>query len=564
MTFRLFIFLLVCFYNILSHANSCLFQQGKSNYVIVVTEPNNIEKTKAAEFLQYYIEACSGTKIEIVNTKPTNSNYISISSSNTDNEGFTYNSDGNSLHIHGFGEKGIIYAVFDFLESEFGIHWYTSDYTYIPKLHSYTLKKFSITKHPAFSTRLNYYYDPLHDKEWCLHNKLNTAKYSRNDIINAATWWGMHTFKEFISEEKYFDLHPEYFCLLDGKRSKGGQPCLSNPKVLDIVVNSLEEVITKNPTYRIYDVSQNDNRKFCQCSKCTNIKKKYGGETGLNIWFVNNVAKRIKNSHPDKLIGTFAYRETRPLPTNIQPDDNVAIRLCSFETCLIHNFSDCTKNREFYNDLISWSNITKNLYIWDYCVGFKQYLAPCPNFRAIAERLRSYQQLHVKGILMLGSYDAAWGEFSELRQWVIAKLLWNPQQDVDSLAKSFIYDYYDCAAPQIYDFYTLTQKLVLPSSYFPIYADYKSRLYTSSYIDQASSIIEQALILADKKPAIKKRVTRIAAQIYYLKSTKYPYKNEGNTSPRQQLRNIVESDPTYLMEHRKDINETYKILGFTK
>ena len=56
----------------------------------------------------------------------------------------------------------------------------------------------------------------------------------------------------------------------------------------------------------------------------------------------------------------------------------------------------------------------------------------------MAKRLCSYKDYGVKTILMLGQYESEWGEFSEMRAWVSAKLMWNPEQNVDSLAKKFI------------------------------------------------------------------------------------------------------------------------------
>jgi hypothetical protein len=41
------------------------------------------------------------------------------------------------------------------------------------------------------------------------------------------------------------------------------------------------------------------------------IVQKYGGEeSGIVIWFVNQVAESIEDEFPDKYIGTLAYRHT--------------------------------------------------------------------------------------------------------------------------------------------------------------------------------------------------------------------------------------------------------------
>ena len=192
-----------------------------------------------------------------------------------------------------------------------------------------------------------------------------------------------------------------------------------------------------------------------------------------------------------------------------------------FESCIIHGFSDCKTNIELEEDLIQWSKITQHLEVWDYCVGFNQYIAPCPNFRALAERFCTYKRLNISGLLMEGNYEGPWGDFSELRQWIISKLMWNPYQDVDSLAHLFINAYYSDAAPYIWDFYQLTQNQVQSTTHFPIYADFKNPVYTDDYIRKSNQIIERARLISQKDSVLSARVARVAAQVYYLEATRH-------------------------------------------
>lgn len=44
-----------------------------------------------------------------------------------------------------------------------------------------------------------------------------------------------HSFHDLISADEYFDSHPEYFSLVNGKRRKEGtQLCLTNPDVFEL------------------------------------------------------------------------------------------------------------------------------------------------------------------------------------------------------------------------------------------------------------------------------------------------------------------------------------------
>lgn len=538
-----------------------LFNRGGTSFIISIPLNAKPEIQFAAKELQQYILKASGALLPISEKNGPDTHCIYLSADESDSEGFQYQNEGENIRIHGLGRQGIINAIYDFLETELGIRWLTPAETVIPHIQSYTIRPIKREGKPAFTTRLNYYYDAIHNPLWCQHNRINSSSISSNTPYTQARWFGMHTFGKLLPEADYFASHPEYFSLKEGKRIKSGQLCLSNPDVLNIVLNSLKKTIRRNPQYKIYDVSQNDNNNFCQCNHCTQIIKRYGGYSGLNLWFVNQVADSIKKIFPNKLIGTFAYRHTRKAPQNIKARDNVVVRFCTFESCIIHGFSDCKTNTALEEDLIQWRKITQHLEIWDYCVGFKQYIAPCPNFRALAERLCTYEQLGISGVLIEGNYEGPWGEFSEIRQWIIGKLLWNPNQNADSLAHTFINAYYHEAASYIWDYYQLTQKQVQPTTHFPIYADFKNSVYTDDYIMKANQILEYALSISQNNPVLSTRVARVAAQVYYMEATRPSYSETSRFKARARLSAIIKNDSTYFMEYHKDMTSAFHILG---
>ena len=124
---------------------------------------------------------------------------------------------------------------------------------------------------------------------------------------------------------EYFHDHPEYFSLRDGKRQSGyAQLCLSNPEVLQICIDKIKDVMRSEPDYLIYSMEQADNRLFCECDECAALVEKYGGQSGIMVWFVNQVADAVKDEFPDKFIGTFAYQYTRHAPKDIVPTNTTS------------------------------------------------------------------------------------------------------------------------------------------------------------------------------------------------------------------------------------------------
>ena len=69
------------------------------------------------------------------------------------------------------------------------------------------------------------------------------------------------------------------------------------------------------------------------------------------------------------------------------------------------------------------------IYIWDYVTNFAHYVQPHPNLRVLGPNIKFFADNNVKGIFEQGAFQSGGAEMAELRAWVIAQMLWNPQQD---------------------------------------------------------------------------------------------------------------------------------------
>lgn len=535
-----------------------LFKDGQTDYTIVLSKDASATERTAANELKTLLGQISGATFNVRTGTliPPKAIYVGwtaetgVTKSAADDEGYTYKTIGDNLYIYGGSKRGTMYGVYAFLERELGVRWFTSSVTKVPRLRQYALPQLDHSERPVIRQRLDFYYEALRHYDWAAHNLLNTqylladTKYGKMDA-----YWGIHTFKTLIPPETYFNTHPEYFSVYKGKRSDKAQLCLSNSEMRRELTKNLKAVMAQKPGYWCYDVSQNDNPWPCECNRCAKLVRKYGGQSGAMIWFVNQVAEDIKQTYPDKFIGTFAYQYTRQAPSNgsIKPAENVVVRLCDIECCMAHPLEQCPQNRSFLDDMNAWSKITKNIYIWDYATAFRNYLLPFPNFDVLAANLRYFSRAGVIGIMEEGAHDAQWGEFSELKQWLIAKLLWNPEQDIDSLASIFIDGYYGAAAPHIKKYYDLCKRQIRRDTHFTITIDGNHPLYTDQFIAEAAPLMQQALAATGKAADEQRRVRRIAAQTYYLKLSRSPSKSVADGTVGK-LKDIVATDPTVMAE----------------
>ena len=264
--------------------------------------------------------------------------------------------------------------------------------------------------------------------------------------LNTRDDWGLfvHTFRTLVPPEKYFDEHPEYFSLLKGNRTPDCQLCLTNPDVFRIVVEELRARMRENPEARFWSVSQNDTYCPCECAACAAIDSAEGSPAGSILSFVNRVADEF----PDKIISTLAYQYSRAAPKHIKPRPNVNIMLCSIECNRSRPIADDPASASFVKDVEDWSALTHNILLWDYVIQFRNLVSPFPNLRVLQPNIRFFVENGITSVFEQGLSELH-GEFAELRAYLIAKLLWNPYADADSLMDDFLRGYYGGAAPQI-------------------------------------------------------------------------------------------------------------------
>ncbi len=349
------------------------------------------------------------------------------------------------VEMHGFMSfsattlKGLENAVHSFMEKYAGVRHYAHDAVIIPKLITFTVPAINWLEVPAFSFRTPYYYEATFQNYIDFHKLSASPKDTDKPSWPVSSEWGLwvHTMHRLLPPEQWFEKHPEYFALRNGIRMTD-QACLSNPEVLEIVCRNLQDEIMANPEAKYWSVSQMDNFNYCECDKCRAIDSIEGSPSGTVIRFTNEIARRF----PDKVISTLAYQYTRKAPKITKPLPNVNIMLCTIECNRNVPIGNDNLPGSFYYDLKSWSALTSNILVWDYVINFSHLLAPFPNFHVLAPNLQLFKRFGVEMIFEQGLRGCRSGEFNELRCYMLTKLMWNPDIDVDSLMNDFIKGYY--------------------------------------------------------------------------------------------------------------------------
>lgn len=381
-----------------------------------------------------------------------------------------------SIWITGGRPRGTLYGVYSFLENHLGVRFLTHDHTHVPTLKPGTAIQTSRqTFHPPFEFRNSFYGENARDLSFAARLRSNTltddAKLGGRTPMRLIN----HSFAHYVPWKKYGVEHPEYYNELpNGKRPEnvtdeqfnpGIQLCLTNPDVLRIVTEGVLRDLAAQPHLRNISVSQNDNYSFCRCVNCRAIDEREGTPMGSLLTFVNAVADEVAKKHPQVFVGTLAYQYSRKPPRTVRPRANVQIQLCSIECCMNHPLENesCPLNKPFLDDMNGWSKISDKIYVWYYITNFANYLLPCPNIPILEPDVRYFERHHVRGLLMQGAYNVIGGEFSDLRNYVTSRLIWDPSQSGEKLTDEFLDLHYAEAAGPIRDYLKFAREKVLAS-----------------------------------------------------------------------------------------------------
>ncbi len=359
--------------------------------------------------------------------------------------------------------RGAMYAAYDVLEDKLGWRFLTSDVTYVYEADEVSVADY--TKHvtPTYDYRYsshvgktNTCFDALRHNGHESFSVLNSDKYGWS---LGTTWYHAHSFEYQV----------------EGCTAQD-QPCLSDPDVLEEVIESMTDLLNERIGWgqRIgYELTQiscsmNDNTNFCSCRDCNTARVKIGF-TELYMKFVNAAADAMAERFPGIMVYSICYNRTRTPPTVNVPRDNVIMHYC-VQGCNNHPMGslECANHPRTtlgYNNVTekenieAWAAVTKHLYIWAYSTTFNGHLFPSPNVYEIYDEMKYYATLGAEGFYAEGDYTASYC-FEELKSYLYYRMMWNSDITEDefyNLIDEYLMIVYGDAAPYMKEYLDLYQ-----------------------------------------------------------------------------------------------------------
>ncbi len=426
-----------------------------------ILAPAGAAEQQAAELLRDFVRRISGADLPVVaaDARPRRGDILLegvVPTPGLAEDGFRLRESDGRLYLRSGGDKGSIYGVVTLLEEYLGVHyWASNEYSLTPSSEITLPAGIDRTENPAFRHRQTQCYAIGEDPVYKLWFRLEDP----SEVFAGNLW--VHTFNRLLPAARFGGAHPEWYSWINGERRTGraSQWCLTNDEVFEAACTQLDSIFRAHPDRRLISVSQNDgNDTYCHCPSCMRVIEEEGAVSGLYIRFLNRLAERF----PDKEFSTLAYLFTMHPPKHVRPHRNVNIMLCDIDCDREVPLTENASGRDFMRALEGWSAISDNIFVWDYGINFDNMVAPFPNFHILQPNIRQFLDHHATmHFSQIGGSKG--GDFSEMRAYVVSKLMWNPQQRVDSLMRSFTDGYYGAAGPFIYDYERTLEGALLAS-----------------------------------------------------------------------------------------------------
>lgn len=534
-----------------------IIKDGKIQYRIVRSAQALPAEITAAEQLSKYFELITGNPVETVtDDTPSEGREIVLGLTGRDTphvkavrdtlggEGYAILKEGKCIFVTGSADnygRGTLYGAFELLRL-MGCEFYASDTETVPSLKDLVIKKVDKVEKPAFEYR-DVYWSAVWDKEIStkLHRNGNLAGQLPPEWGSGVFYTGpqfVHTFSKLVPPEEYFDTHPEYFSEIDGVRTSRhlySQLCMTNEDVFNIVLAKVRQYMAEQPDAKIISVSQNDSfviGSYCTCPECQAIIDEEGSPMAPMLRFVNRIADSIKVERPDVAVDLLAYQYSITPPKHTVPRENVIVRYCT-GGCNGHPIAECPNNAHAKEYIERWGQICNRIYIWDYTTNFAQYLCPFPNFNTLKENINFFKDNGVKGVFEQGMYQGGVsGEFGEMRAYVLARLLWNPDLDTDELIDGFMKAYYGAGAPNVREYFDFIHKVIADSGrHFTLVqncADIFDGLISDEDLLRMDKLWEVAIASAEGKDKAHVRAANLSWRFYKKMSKRGEWASEEN------------------------------------
>lgn len=478
-----------------------LTSKGKAIGEIIINADASEPEKVAAKELQFWIEKITSVHIPITHEASMKSDVkiflgkaFAEAAYQTDltalggSDGFAVRNDGNHIYIFGAIPKGTLNGVFAFLENNTDIIWarphidYGTVYSQNPEFKILWGDTLDI---PA--TKFRGWMPNAGDSEnwfgnWAHRNRNNYVTgppQLRMEWGDRTEFGGGHNLQFFIPKGD-----PLYYPTIDGEKPETlsiwkHQICLSVPGLVETFAGNVLTYIQEKgpPGLNVFNIKIEDNWGVCECEKClaplvlsdgTQVENNDPAFRSTQFYqFLNSVTEKINKTIPDLKIQTYAYFYTS-VPPKIPLNENIYILFCPYVRKDHRTPLYSPVNDHWWKLQKQWAEVTPNIIVREY---YGILNGGRPLAEVVAEDVRTKLNLNIRSFSSEISVDDRrfwWdgnilgdGDMYDLNMmeyWVINRLYWDPEVDVEELRRYFIARTFREAAPEMNRFFGMIRE----------------------------------------------------------------------------------------------------------
>ena len=583
-----------------------IVQNGSSDYKIVY--PGNASESEqyAAGELQNYIAQATDVYLPLKDERTVGGEadkiisvgrtefFASLGISVTDEEfngdGFILKTSGNSLYICGANDRGTLYGVYDFLEKILNIKFLDIDTEYVPETDVLSLYEMDVKEIPEFRYRTT-----LTDSTYHVADKAFAVKTRQNhDFINLDGKYGgninvnkdinnVHNNLTYVSPGVYYsdeeqrqqnahmfymgtDGEPIDICYSDGI-NEDGTIDYSTVNAASAYIEGMKKVLKQNPDAEYYVCGQEDITSCCACTKCVDVKNKYGTTTACVLRFYNAIAKDIQEwadtqsvfggkeikvvvfsyyfSSEAPVVFDSARGEYKPVDDSVVLADNVILRFADITSHPYYSIVDSRNTENGYGPeyFEKWAPVAgdNGVWYWTYITNHTYYFGYYPYMSKIRESLTALSDMNCEYVLLQHN-TTEYNDWKAIMDCYIGnKLCWHPNRSVKELQEEFIKYYFGIVSEEIGEMVTYLDEWyadTITNVYSKIYYD----MFNANYIpvehwenvletvENAEKKVEESSLSAEEKHSLGTKLDRVKLMpLYALMTCRTVYYADNET-----------------------------------
>lgn len=332
--------------------------------------------------------------------------------------------------------------------------------------------------------------------------------------------------------ERHGKEHPEWFAMApNGSRDQSDSPerarlCVSNQELIEQVAR--DRIARINDTgQKSVTIGPNDGgtTSFCVCEECKKLDSPEGRtirlvdfSPGANrrtfdyvsltdryVYFFNSIAERVTKVHPDVWLTADAYGVYAAPPVKAKLHPNIAIRFVGV------SYTDEQKREQGVADWNAWADAaSKIFYRSNMLLAGRRQGTPAIYVHKLAQDFNNIAKNRMIGT-DLDSCCHNWAT-QGLNYYVMAKLLWNPDLDVDELIDDYCRSGFGAGAESVKRYLLRLEELTNEVSE---QGKKMTEPFTPGAIAELRTMLDEAAEATRNEPEFRERVTFLRAGLEY-------------------------------------------------